>query len=69
MQFKSESFESELTEYLQIEQEFEIKSLFKQLKVQNQQLPNQKSKKIKKLKLNIQTNSIMQRRNVNVQQI
>ncbi|CAD8179724.1 unnamed protein product [Paramecium octaurelia] len=69
MQFKSESFDSELTEYLQIEQEFEIKSLFKQLKVQNQQLPNKKSKKIKKLKLNIQTNSIMQRRNINVQQI
>ncbi|CAK65442.1 unnamed protein product (macronuclear) [Paramecium tetraurelia] len=69
MQFKSDSFDSELTEYLQIEQEFEIKQLFKQLKVQNQQLPNKKSKKIKKLKLNIQTNSIMQRRNVNVQQI
>ncbi|CAK65462.1 unnamed protein product (macronuclear) [Paramecium tetraurelia] len=69
MQFKSDSFDSELTEYLQIEQEFEIKQLFKQLKVQNQQLPNKKSKKIKKLRLNIQTNSIMQRRNVNVQQI
>ncbi|CAD8044999.1 unnamed protein product [Paramecium primaurelia] len=69
MQFKSESFDSELTEYCQIEQDFEIKSLFKQLKIQNQQLPNKKSKKIKKLKLNIQTNSIIQRRNVNVQQI
>ncbi|CAD8108354.1 unnamed protein product [Paramecium primaurelia] len=69
MQFKQESFHSELTEYLQIEQDFEIKSLFKQLKLQNQQLSDRKSKKIKKLKLNIQTNSIIQRRNLNVNQI
>ncbi|CAD8206346.1 unnamed protein product [Paramecium pentaurelia] len=69
MQFKQESFDSELTEYLQIEQDFEIKSLFKQLKLQNQQLSDRKSKKIKKLKLNIQTNSIIQRRNLNVNQI
>ncbi|CAD8206055.1 unnamed protein product [Paramecium octaurelia] len=69
MQLKQESFESDLTEYLKIEQEFEIKSLFKQLKIQNQQLSDKKSKKIKKLKLSIQTNSIIQRRSLNVNQI
>ncbi|CAK57089.1 unnamed protein product (macronuclear) [Paramecium tetraurelia] len=69
MQLKQESFDSDLTEYLQIEQEFEIKSLFKQLKIQNQQLSDRKSKKIKKLKLSIQTNSIIQRRTLNLNQI
>ncbi|CAD8124240.1 unnamed protein product [Paramecium sonneborni] len=69
MQLQQESFESQIPEYFQIEQEFEIKSLFKQLKIQNQQLPNKKSKKIKKFKLNTQTNSILQRRYVNVHQI
>lgn len=64
MQYKEESFESAMTEFLQIEQEFEIKSMFKHLKIQNQPSTIKQSKKIKKLKLNIQTNSILQRRNI-----
>ncbi|CAK69712.1 unnamed protein product (macronuclear) [Paramecium tetraurelia] len=63
MQYKQDS---EMTEYLQIEQELEIKSLFKQLKIQNTQLSNKQSKKIRKFKLNIQSNSILQRRNTNL---
>lgn len=64
MQYKEESFESAMTEFLQIEQEFEIKSMFKHLKIQNQPSSIKQSKKIKKLKLNIQTNSILQRRSI-----
>ncbi|CAD8116796.1 unnamed protein product [Paramecium sonneborni] len=69
MQFKQESFDNEMIEFLQIEQESEIKSLFKQLNIQNTQLSNKRSKKIKKFNLNIQTNSILQRRNINLGQI
>ncbi|CAD8083996.1 unnamed protein product [Paramecium sonneborni] len=69
MQFKQESFDSEMTEFFQIQQEVEINSLFKQLNIQNTQLSNKRSKKIKKVKLNLQTNSILQRRNINLGQI
>ncbi|CAK87570.1 unnamed protein product (macronuclear) [Paramecium tetraurelia] len=69
MQSKQESFDSDMTEYLQIEQEVELKQLFKHLKIQNSQVSNKQSKKIKKFKLNIQTNSIIQRRSINLSQI